>query len=149
MHPIKELRQILGLTSTNQVRNRIEAVRDLLFGEIRRGPNNQILLTDAGLELLRRLQELYDSGLTIVEASQVLRANTYKKDIPETSVLQRSSTIDIKQDQAALLLSGLREEISSLRARVGELETRLLSQPDPPGSRPVWWAALREEIDAT
>ena len=75
MYTINDLRKLLGLSTANQVRNRIEAVKDLIAAELRRGPNNQILVTDAGLSVLRRLQELYDSGLTITQASDVLRAS--------------------------------------------------------------------------
>ena len=67
MYTINDLRRKLGLSTINQVRNRIDAIKDLLIDHLRRGPNNQILLTDAGLALLRRLQDLYDSGLTISE----------------------------------------------------------------------------------
>jgi hypothetical protein len=81
MNTISDLRKALGLSTTNQVRNRIEAIKDILSEYLRRGPNNQILITDDGVALLRRLQDLYDSGLTITEASDVLHSNAAKKPL--------------------------------------------------------------------
>ena len=75
MNTISDLRKALGLATDNQVRNRIEAIKDLLYSHLRRGPNNQILVADSGLTLLRQLQDLHDSGLTMTEASSVMRTN--------------------------------------------------------------------------
>jgi hypothetical protein len=148
MHSINSLRQTLGLTSANQVRNRIEAIKDLLIAHIRRGPNNQILLTDPGTELLRRLQELHDSGLTMTEASEILRSSIYKKDIVDKPVSQRIVQNDTKPDQTASLVAELREELAFLRRRVVYLEQRLQSEVETPREPAPWWFALREEIDA-
>jgi len=149
MHSINSLRQTLGLTSANQVRNRIEAIKDLLIAHIRRGPNNQILLTDAGAELLRRLQELYDNGLTMTEASEVLRANIYKNSTTKKPVSRRISENDTKPDQTTPLLVALREELAFLRDRVAYLEQRLQSEGETTPKPTPWWLALREEIDAS
>jgi len=148
MHSISNLRQTLGLTSANQVRNRIEAIKDLLLSHIRRGPNNQILLTDAGVELLRRLQELYDSGLTMAEASEILRATLYKKDHPRDIVSSGSAVNGMKHDQTAAQLVALRNELTILQRRVAILEQRFTLPPDPHRDPASWWSALREEIDA-
>jgi len=148
MHTISSLRQTLGLTSANQVRNRIEAVKDLLVAHTRRGPNNQILLTDAGAELLRRLQELYDSGLTISEASDVLRSKFYKEDATTIPVSDRLAEKSTKPDRTEPLLASLREQVVLLRQRVDHLERRLELSPPPSHEPAPWWAALREEIDA-
>lgn len=148
MHSISSLRQSLGLTSANQVRNRIDAIKDLLIAHIRRGPNNQILLTDAGAELLRRLQELHDSGLTMTEASEILRANIYKKSVTDEAVSQRIAGNDTKPDQTSPLVAALREELAFLRQRVADLEQRLQLEPEAGRNPTPWWAFLREEIDA-
>lgn len=148
MHTISSLRQTLGLTSANQVRNRIEAIKDLLVAHTRRGPNNQILLTDAGAELLRRLQELYDSGLTINEASDVLRSKLYKENITPPPVSRRFTERDTKPDRTEALLASLREQVVLLRQRVDQLERRLELSSPPPHQPAPWWTALREEIDA-
>ena len=148
MHSISSLRQSLGLTSANQVRNRIEAIKDLLIAHIRRGPNNQILLTDPGAELLRRLQELHDSGLTMTEASDILRASLYRKDATEKSVSQRIAENAAKPDETAPLLAALREDLAFLRQRVADLEQRLRPQAEAGHDTAPWWVFLREEIDA-
>lgn len=148
MHSISSLRQTLGLTSANQVRNRIEAIKDLLIAHIRRGPNNQILLTDAGAELLRRLQELHDNGLTMTEASEILRSSIYRKDVREEPVSRRIPQNDTKPDQTIPLVAALRDELAFLRQRVAYLEQRLQSEGETPREPPPWWFALREEIDA-
>ncbi len=148
MHSISSLRQSLGLTSANQVRNRIDAIKDLLIAHTRRGPNNQILLTDAGAELLRRLQELYDSGLTMTEASEILRANIYKKDDTEKRVSQHIARNDTKPNQTDSRIAAVRDEIAFLRQRVADLEQRLRSEPEAGREPPPWWTFLREEIDA-
>ena len=148
MHSINSLRQTLGLTSANQVRNRIEAIKDLLIAHIRRGPNNQILLTDAGAELLRRLQELHDSGLTMTEASDILRSSIYNKPSTAESVSQRPSPHDTKPPQTDSLVTALREELALLRQRVAYLEQRLQSEAESGREPTPWWSSLREEIDA-
>lgn len=148
MHSINSLRQTLGLTSANQVRNRIEAIKDLLIAHIRRGPNNQILLTDAGVELLRRLQEFYDSGLTMAEASQVLRSSIYKKDSTDQPVSHGILRNDTKPEQTTALVASLRAELASLRLRVADLERRIQSDREGARESDPWWSALREEIDA-
>ena len=148
MHSISSLRQTLGLTSANQVRNRIEAIKDLLSAHIRRGPNNQILLTDAGAELLRRLQGLYDSGLTMPEASEIIRSTIYKQGTTREAVSPRRTSNDTTPDQTAPLLAALRDEVAFLRQRVADLEQRLQSEGESPREQAPWWFALREEIDA-
>jgi len=147
MHSVNSLRTTLGLTSANQVRNRIEAIKDLLLPHIRRGPNNQILLTDDGADLLRRLQELHDSGLTMTEASDIVRSSAYKDSRVDFPVSPRSALNATKPDATAELLAAMREELTVLRRQLASLESRLplRSEPDPAGS---WWSSLREEIDA-
>jgi len=147
MHSISTLRKELGLTTTNQVRNRIEAVKDLLHAHIRRGPNNQILVTDEGLELLRRLQELHDSGLTIGEASGVMRSDSLIKHETQHPVSQRLPSFDTKPSQTDVP-PPLQAEIAQLRRSIASLEAIIRSQRASSSSATEpWWIALREEID--
>ena len=148
MHSINSLRQTLGLTSANQVRNRIDAIKDLLLAHIRRGPNNQILLTDEGAALLQQLQELHDSGLTMTEASDIVRSTTYKESHKPISVSSPSTPNATKPDETAVLLHTLRDEIVRLRRHVTALEQRLDIPPETDRDGASWWRALREEIDA-
>ena len=149
MHTISSLRKTLDLATTHQVRNRIGAIKDVLADHLRRGPNNQILITDEGATLLRQLQELYDSGLTMTEASAVLRAKTSTQAIPRAVALSGFVSRDTKPSETSPAANGLRQEIEFLRERVAYLETRLQS-PAPAMQRehPTWWERLREDVDA-
>ena len=149
MHTITSLRKLLNLSTTNQVRNRIDAVKDVLRDHLKRGPNNQILVTDEGVELLRRLQELYDSGLTMTEASEVMRATARKKDIMDLSGLPRFVRNGTKPQETDSVVAGLREEIAFLRGRITFLESQLPAVGDPLRAEgQAWWRALREDVDA-
>jgi hypothetical protein len=151
MHTVSSLRKALGLTTTNQVRNRIEAVRDVLEPHLRRGPNNQILLSDDGLAMLRQMQELYDSGLTMTEASDVVRAKVLYQQPPTTAVspgLAQHRTMPSEGAGAPVRI--LQDEVRFLRNRLAELEGSL-ARSTPPASNPeetLWWTPLREDLDA-
>ncbi|MFC2106302.1 hypothetical protein ACFLS0_06095 [Candidatus Bipolaricaulota bacterium] len=153
MHTISMLRRTLGLSSDNQVRNRIERIRDLLSEYIRRGPNNQIFLTDPGLDLMRQLQELYDTGLTLSEASDVLRANSSINSELSTAASSGYRSNDMKQGQTASeLASALQDELTRIRKHIAALEKRLCSPTDgetPSADVEPWWSHLREDIDVT
>jgi len=146
MYTINDIKKILGLSTTNQVRNRIEAVKPLLAGELRRGPNNQILITDEGLGILKRLQELYDSGLTIAQASEVLRANYDFNSDNAISDLSGFTQNRMEPGGCEELIKALRDEISFLRTRITYLEEQLHGRTEP-RKEPAWWEELREEID--
>jgi type II secretory pathway component PulF len=151
MHTIAMVRRTLGLSSDNQVRNRIEQIKDLLRSHTRRGPNNQIFLTDEGLDLLKQLQELYDSGLTLTEASQVIRSKAYKDENKEDADAQRLAQNQTKPTRAPdALVSAVREEMAAIHESLTVLERRLRSEeglrskvkePTP------WWVHLREDVD--
>jgi len=147
------LRRSLGLSSDNQVRNRIERIKDLLSEHIRRGPNNQIFLTGPGLDLMKQLQELYDTGLTLAEASQVLRANAdsnNRSSFPVSSTQRSNAT---KPDQAiSELASALRDELTQIRKHITALEKRLPLPADSETSSDdvqPWWSYLREDVNVT
>lgn len=153
MHTISMLRRTLGLSSDNQVRNRIERIKDLLSEHIRRGPNNQIFLTDPGLDLMKQFQELYDTGLTLAEASQVVRVTSDMHAISHPSVSSRSGQNDDKPDLSALdLASALQNEMALIRTHIAALEKKLPSSLNNEGSSadsPPWWTYLREDVDVT
>ncbi len=144
MHTVPELISLLGLSTENQVRNRIEAVRDLLLGSLRRGPNNQLLVTDDGLRLLRDLQALCETGHTLTEASNIMR---YKHDKDEQEIAGVSSSITAnkaKQDKPddegwRMLVEHLAAEVRGLAGRVAALEAAAHRE------RPsvTWWDRWR------
>ena len=127
--------KILGLSTENQVRNRIEAVRDLLAADIRRGPNNQLLITEQGLALLRSLQALCETGHTLKEASNILRYEINRKD--ESLARPGSETgqkLD-KQEETGweALVEHLAAQVRALERRVAALEARRAGEGEP------WW----------
>jgi len=143
VHTIPELVALLGLSTQNQVRNRIEAVRDLLAGSLRRGPNNQLLVTDDGLALLRDLQALCETGHTLTEAANILR---YRSHLDEKVLEGRSSGLPqtaVIPDEAGREAWGrwvehLAAEVRELSARVAALEAELRR-----GREGVWWERWR------
>ncbi len=144
MHTIADLRKSLGLSTTNQVRNRIDAIKDLLTGHLRRGPNNQILLSEAGVALLRRLQDLYDSGLTISEASDVLRASYLSNNDMKEKASPAFTQNEMNDGSDRTTLTLLEQEVSALRARLAALEARQAAQGRAPAP---WWETLRGEVE--
>ena len=153
MHTISMLRRTLGLSSDNQVRNRIERIKDLLSEHIRRGPNNQIFLTNPGLDLMKQLQELYDTGLTLAEASQVLRTTSETYGSSSRSVSSGSPPNGTQPSQSTSnLASALQKELALLRTHIAALEKKLpasLSDNARPADARPWWIYLREDVDVT
>jgi len=145
MHTINDLRKLLGLTTTNQVRNRIEAIKDVLSDHLRRGPNNQILITEGGVELLRRLQNLYDSGLTITEASEVIKSSSLIDSSLEHKAPSGFVQKQVNAEERGELIAALKEEIAFLRERVAFLEQRKEQRQEADKKR-EWWEELREEV---
>ncbi len=126
-------------------------MRDVLEPHLRRGPNNQILLTDEGLAVLRQLQELYDSGLRMNEASDVLRASSVSLPISRgrasPSFVQHQAMPD---GSHAAAVRALEDEVAFLRTRLVALEAQLSRSPFGVADHELpspWWAALREDLD--
>ncbi|MFQ5796745.1 MAG: hypothetical protein ACE5JP_17080 [Candidatus Bipolaricaulia bacterium] len=75
MHTIKEMSSILGL-SVNQIRARIkvfEASEVDFKSYTKRESNNRLLVDSNGLELLRRVRELEQTGKTVREAVEQIQ----------------------------------------------------------------------------
>jgi DNA-binding transcriptional MerR regulator len=146
-YTISSLRKALGLSTSNQVRNRIEAIKDLLQDHLRRGPNNQILLSDAGVDLLRRLQELHDSGLTMTEASAILRSTSRSTPFSASFVSSGLSSNHAIPRELAPRIDLLQAQLDALRDRLAFLE-RCVLENSSAHSTPAWWEHLREDLDA-
>ncbi len=135
MYTIAQIVELLGLSSENQARNRIEAVRDLLAGTLRRGRNNQLLVTESGLDLLRALHALCESGHTLKEAGDLLRYRADQNDVtllPDKDKTGSNETIDRGWEA---LIDHLSRQIQALEARVTALERRTAERS---GALP-WW----------
>ncbi len=144
MHTVPELIALLGLSTENQVRNRIEAVRDLLLGSLRRGPNNQLLVTDDGLRLLRDLQALCETGHTLTGAANIVRYRYDKNEQEITGVSSSVAANRAKQDQPddggwRMLVEHLAAEVRGLAGRVAALESA--AQRERPSV--TWWDRWR------
>lgn len=131
MYGIGELVKVLGLKTETQVRNRIEAIRDLIEPYLQRGPNNRILVDERGLELLRALQALCESGKTVKEAAKYLRASAEPTEKKPKKPGESWSETETQE-----LLRHLEEEVRFLR--------RLLLENHPRQPTPWWheWRAL-------
>ena len=146
MHTINDLRRLLGLATANQVRNRIKAVSDVIVEYLRRGPNNQILISNEGAQLLRRLQDLYDSGLTITEASDVIRSNADLMDISTKETEGGFTRNRPNPKQRDELIASLSEEIAFLRERVAFLEQQQQQTKGGAPEKHEWWQSLRGNL---
>lgn len=135
MYTIPELMKLLGLSTENQVRNRIDAIRDLLVADIRRGPNNQILITDRGLALLRSLQSLCETGHTLKEASNILRYDVEQEFKIGSQASGESGEMLVKPDETGwkALVEHLAAQVRELERRVAALEARRAGEGEP------WW----------
>lgn len=143
MYTVPELVKLLGLSTENQVRNRIEAIRDLLLGSIRRGPFNQLLLTEDGLALLRDLQTLCETGHTLAEAANVLRYRAQRDEQKTVGASLDVAQLRPKESEAKgegweALVWHLEAEVRDLAARVAAVEAAL--RRDAPGA---WWERWR------
>lgn len=145
VYTVRELVSILGLATENQVRNRIEAIRDLLLPHLRRGPNNQILLTEEGLRLLRDLHALCETGHTLKEAANILR---FKSELNEEMRPKASNETGENREKGQgwgsdgwqALVEHLAQEVRDLSERVRILEARLQTQT----GQKAWWERWRD-----
>lgn len=146
MYTISDLRKLLGLETANQVRNRISAIRSILSSCLRHGPNNQILITKEGLGLLRQLQQLYDTGLTLHEASDVIQQSMGGNGLMATQRSGGFTQDSVNREQQNQLVAILRDEIAFLRKRVALLEEGNLT-PGKSEHCHEWWEEMKHEID--
>ena len=110
-------------------------MRDLLAADIRRGPNNHLLITEHGLAMLRSLQALCETGHTLKEASNILR---YEIDRKDESLARPGSETEQKPDKREetgweALVEHLAAQVRALERRVAALEARRAGEGGP------WW----------
>lgn len=148
MQTIKSLTDILDLDTVYQTRNRINAIHDILEDHIKRGDNNQLLINATGVEMLKRLQDMYESGLLLSEAADVVRSE-YPLEGKERNGGELSGSEKIhtkaKEDE---FYEHLMEEIEFLRSRLREKEgkeaedknrTSLKKELDELEEEPWWY----------
>ena len=117
---LREVAESLGLGTTHAARLRVNLLRDVLsqYGALRRGPNNELLVTAEGLRLLQRLEELHRQGMTLPDA----RANL----LAELGA-QAAAEITFAPLQTKVL--HMEARLKLLERRVDELEERLNRSP--------------------
>ena len=141
MYTVAELVQLLHLSTEHQVRNRINAVRDLLAGFIRRGPNNQMLVTEEGLAVLRDLQALVETGHTLAEASRVIRFRQERENDTRIGVVNQGEQNQVKAEEGegwSKWVEHLAEDLRRLEERVAALEASLRER-----RQVAWWERWR------
>ena len=153
MHSINDLQDILGYTS-DQLRLRIEKLKPILTETVRRGENNKILVTNNGLEILRRAKQLEESNIPLNEIPDKLEK---EMDQNQESVSAKSTETDrnlveekdkrIKDLQARI--EELKEDKQYWRNHAEELQQKLLtgetmSEKENPYKGKSLWEVIKE-----
>lgn len=135
---IDQLKESLGLSSVNEARNRLNAVRDLLEPYIRRGEKNRLLLESEGVGLLRKLVDLEKTGLSLTQAERQLRkelnSGAIKQDQAVNQTPQDGATerlIHHLEEQIAIKDRQLEEKDQQIRRLQEILQNRLPGQKAP------------------
>lgn len=141
MKSVRQIKDILGLDTIHQARNRIKAVEEVIQPYMKRGENNEILVGEEGVSILSRLQDLYESGLLLSEAAEVIRSDSSSDEEKEISTESYSSTKDQVKPETDLL-KYLEEEISFQRQLILEMsgEGSKTQSPEAGGEEEdKWW----------
>lgn len=112
MHSINDLQDILGYTS-DQLRLRLEKLKPNLSETVRRGENNKILVTDNGLEILRRAKQLEESNIPLNEIP-----NRLEEEMNQSEESVSANITETDQN----LVEEKDKRIKDLQARIKELK---------------------------
>ncbi|MFB6291476.1 MAG: hypothetical protein ABEJ25_07125 [Candidatus Bipolaricaulia bacterium] len=116
MKSVRQLKDILDLNTIHQTRNRVKAVEEVIQPYIKRGENNEILVGEEGVKILTRLQDLYESGLLLSEAAEVVRSDYLPEEEEDTNTDSYSSTsFQTKPKSKTNLVDYLMEELEFQR----------------------------------
>jgi len=112
---IDDLTTSLGL-SRAAVWNRINLLREVLEEKkcFRRGPNNAIMLTGEGLQLLRVMQDRISEGLTMKQAVEEIKRE-----------LGFVSKKEARRDPLAMKLEMVRRQVTAVEEKVNDLDRRV------------------------
>lgn len=131
MHSIDQLADILGY-SEDQVRNRLDTLRPWFDEFIRRGDKNKIFVIDDGLEILRRVKELDDQGVSLKLIPNKVKTELNEKDKENENKEEESVTkVSTKQDQTGLIrekeerIKELKETNEYLRGLIEKKDKKL------------------------
>ena len=137
MLTIKEAAKVYGL-SERAIRLRLDALRPQVDAHLRKGPNGQVMLTDAARAMLDRLEALRKAdGLTVN-----LAAAKVKEELSDGHKEERQSA-STPPDPWAILVEELRAEVRRLEEENRWLRARLEERLALPAPRRPWWAWWR------
>jgi len=158
MYSINELEGILGYTS-DQIRLRLEKLKPILTETVRRGKNNKILVTDNGLEILRRAKQLEERGIPLNEIPEKLE-NEMDQSEEQTSakstetdrnlVEEKNKRIEDLQDR----IEELKEDKRYWRNQTEELQQKLIAgetvnkEDEDPYKDKSLWQVIREWLNS-
>lgn len=114
MKSVRQIKDILGLDTIHQARNRIKAVEEVIQPYMKRGENNEILVGQEGISVLSKLQDLYESGLLLSEAAEVIKSDDSSKEVKEVDKDSYTSKQNRNKPDTAMI-DYLMEEISFQR----------------------------------
>lgn len=145
MLEVKDLADATGLSKT-QIRRRLSALDSLL--DIQRGSSNKLLVDENALELLRRLEDYRESGLTVEKAVEQIRDELEDSDSVErceSNVEAKSNgeleTVKRENELLRERVNELREETRWLRDRIETIEAKLPSpkeENNPLNEKSLW-----------
>jgi len=143
MKSVRQLKEVLGLNTIHQTRNRIKAVEEVIQPYVKRGENNEILVGEEGVAILKELQDLYESGLLLGEAADVVRSEYISEEDSKVSTDSYSSIEDLaKPEKKVDLTEYLLEELEFQRKLILNLSRG--EEAEPQGNRErekgQWWA---------
>lgn len=117
-YTVREIQDVLGLSSVPAVRNRIEILRPVLEkqGHIKRGSNNEILITPEGVQLLQRLEEKHKSGTPLKRAAQMI--------LEEIGISERPR-LEKELSSLAVRLTALEKQVAKLGTEIATLKEKV------------------------
>lgn len=141
MKSVRQIKDILGLDTIHQARNRIKAVEEVIQPYMKRGENNEILVGEEGISILSRLQDLYESGLLLSEAAEVIKSDNSSEKEKEIDKDSYTSTINRNKPDTNMI-DYLMEEISFQRDLIlamAEGENEGVGQKPVRKEKDKWW----------
>jgi hypothetical protein len=145
MKSVRQLKDILGLNTIHQTRNRIKAVKDVIQPYVKRGENNEILVGEEGVTILTKLQDLYESGLLLSEAADVVRSDYLSEEEDESSTDSYGTiSFQAKPDSKVDLIDYLMEELEFQRELILNLagpdnKAEVAEEEAERGAGDKWW----------
>ncbi len=140
MKTVRQLKNILNLNTIHQARNRIKAVKEILDPYIKRGENNEILVADEGVSILTKLQDLYESGLLLSEAAEVIRSEYSSNEPTKYDTDSYTTTLSqSKPGSRSQLVDILLNEIKFQRDLIRSLSGEGTKSEQKAKKEELWW----------